>query len=97
MRKNLLYISVSVVYIYVLEREKAGTVKNHLVYSDKFIISVVNLNQIELATKEDQDYNIDYWARIFKAKTWLNPKIPRIEPFFIFDYLSSYYLFFVIL
>lgn len=31
---------------------------------------MVNLNQIELATKEDQDYNIDYWARIFKAKTW---------------------------
>ena len=44
--------------------------KNHLVYSDKFILSVVNLNQIELATKEDKAYNIDYWARIFKAKTW---------------------------
>ena len=45
-------------------------VKNHLVYSDKFILSVVNLNQIELATKEDKEYQIDYWARIFKAKTW---------------------------
>ena len=31
---------------------------------------MVNLNQIELATKEDKAYNIDYWARIFKAKTW---------------------------
>ena len=49
---------------------KMLNIKNHLVYSDKFILSVVNLNQIELATKEDQDYNIDYWARIFKAKTW---------------------------
>ena len=44
--------------------------KNHLVYSDKFILSVVNLNQIELATKEDKTYNIDYWAHVFKAKTW---------------------------
>ena len=31
---------------------------------------MVNLNQIELATKEDKEYQIDYWARIFKAKTW---------------------------
>ena len=43
---------------------------HHIVYSDKFILSVVNLNQIELATKEDKEYQIDYWARIFKAKTW---------------------------
>ena len=49
---------------------KMLNVKNHLVYSDKFILSVVNLNQIELATKEDKAYNIDYWARIFKARTW---------------------------
>lgn len=49
---------------------KMLNVKNHLVYSDKFILSVVNLNQIELATNEDKAYNIDYWARIFKAKTW---------------------------
>lgn len=45
-------------------------VKNYLVYSDKFILSVVNLNQIELATEEDEVHKIDYWARIFKAKTW---------------------------
>ena len=49
---------------------KMLNIKNHLVYSDKFILSVVNLNQIELATKEDKTYNIDFWARIFKAKTW---------------------------
>ena len=49
---------------------KLLNIKNHLVYSDKFILSVVNLNQIELATEEDKAYNIDYWARIFKAKTW---------------------------
>ena len=34
------------------------------------MLSVVDLNKIELATEEDKFYGIDYWARIFKAKTW---------------------------
>lgn len=25
---------------------------------------------IKLATKEDREYHIDYWARLFKATTW---------------------------
>ena len=45
-------------------------VKNHNVYSDKFILSVVDLTKIELATEEDKQYQIDYWASLFKAKTW---------------------------
>ena len=45
-------------------------VKNHLLYSDKFTLSVVDLNQTRLATEEDKKYRIDYWARIFKAKVW---------------------------
>lgn len=45
-------------------------VKNHLLYSDKFTLSVVNLNQIKMATEEDKAYKIDFWAAIFKAKTW---------------------------
>lgn len=49
---------------------KMLNIRNHFVYSDKFILSVVNLNRIELATDEDKTYDIDYWARIFKAKTW---------------------------
>ena len=44
--------------------------KNHQIYSDKFTLSVVNLNQIELATEEDRLYAIDYWAQLFKATTW---------------------------
>ncbi len=44
--------------------------KNYELYSDKFILSVVNLNQIELATEEDRKYGIDHWARLFKADTW---------------------------
>lgn len=45
-------------------------VKNHLLYSGKFTLSVVNLKCIELATEEDKAYGIDYWAAMFKAKTW---------------------------
>lgn len=45
-------------------------VKNNTIYSDKFRLSVVNLNQIELATEEDKLYQIDYWAQLFKATTW---------------------------
>ena len=31
---------------------------------------MVDLTQIELATNEDKLYQIDYWARLFTAKTW---------------------------
>lgn len=40
------------------------------VYSDKFTLSVVDLTQIDNATKDDKKAKIDYWARLFKAKTW---------------------------
>lgn len=45
-------------------------IRNHTIYSDKITLSVLNLTQIELATSEDQAYNVDYWARLFKATTW---------------------------
>lgn len=49
---------------------KLINVKNHYVYSDNFILSVVDLSQIDLATDEDRKYHIDYWASLFKASTW---------------------------
>ena len=45
-------------------------VKNHHLYSSKFSLSVIDLNQTNLATDEDKAYGIDYWARLFKVKTW---------------------------
>ena len=45
-------------------------IKNHSLYSSKFSLSVVDLTQIDMATEEDKAYSIDYWARLFKAKTW---------------------------
>lgn len=44
--------------------------KNHNIYTDKFILHVIELNSIHLATKEDRDYEIDKWASFFKAKNW---------------------------
>ena len=45
-------------------------IKNHRLYSSKFSLSVVDLTQTKLATKEDKFYGIDHWARLFKSKTW---------------------------
>ena len=44
--------------------------KNHHIFSDKIRISVLSLNQIELATEEDKAFHIDTWARLFKCKDW---------------------------
>ena len=50
---------------YELRNKKTG----HL-YSSKFSIQVLDLTRIDLATAEDQNYEIDRWAKLFKAKTW---------------------------
>lgn len=44
--------------------------KNHNIYSDNFVLSVVDLSRIDLATGEDKKYYIDAWAKLFKATTW---------------------------
>ena len=50
---------------YELRNKKTG----HL-YSSKFSIHVLDLTRIDLATAEDQNYEIDRWAKLFKADTW---------------------------
>ena len=54
---------------------KLMNVRNHTIYSDKIVLSVVNLKQIELATEQDKEYMIDYWAALFKATTWEDIKM----------------------
>ncbi len=44
--------------------------KNYHIYSDKFALNVLDLKQIHLATAEDKQWKLDYWARLFKATTW---------------------------
>lgn len=49
---------------------KMMNVRSHNLYNDKFELKVLQLNQIKLATEEDKLYNLNEWARLFKAKTW---------------------------
>ncbi|MCM1120217.1 MAG: Rpn family recombination-promoting nuclease/putative transposase [bacterium] len=49
---------------------KLMNVKNHHIFSDKFVLSVVDLRHIELATQEDREWRIDHWASLFKATSW---------------------------
>ena len=49
---------------------KLLNVKNHNLYSDKCIHSVVDLSKTEMADKKDRAYLLDHWANLFKATTW---------------------------
>ena len=49
---------------------KLLNIKNQHLYSDKFILCVIDLTHIELATDEDKTYGINRWARLFKSTTW---------------------------
>lgn len=44
--------------------------KKHTIYSNNFILNVLDLTQIDLANEEDKQFQIDYWARLFKSNTW---------------------------
>ena len=39
-------------------------------FSDKFTLSVIDLTHIDEATEEYRFYQIDRWAKLFKATTW---------------------------
>ena len=45
------------------------------VYTEKFIISNINLTRPDLATQEDKEYGLDEWCRMFKAETWEDMKM----------------------
>ncbi|MBE5910506.1 Rpn family recombination-promoting nuclease/putative transposase [Pseudobutyrivibrio sp.] len=47
-----------------------SNVENHLIYSDKFQIYVLDLKKIELATPEDKQYRLDMWAMMFRSTKW---------------------------
>lgn len=47
-----------------------GLNKTHQEFSNKFTLSVVDLTHIDEATEEDRFYQIDRWAKIFRATTW---------------------------
>lgn len=71
---------------------KMLNIKNHLVYSDKFRLSVVNLTCTELATEDDRAYKIDYWARIFKAEAWEEIKMLAKDNEYLQEAANSLYV-----
>ena len=44
--------------------------KTHQIFSRDFALNVLDLKSIHLATNEDKACRLDYWARLFAAKTW---------------------------
>lgn len=67
-------------------------VKSHRIFNDKFKLSVVDLSQIELATEEDKTWGLDYWARLFKAKTWEEIKMLAEKNEFLEEAAQSVYV-----
>ena len=65
--------------------------KEHYLYTDKLQIGVVDLTRIDLATPEDQEYNIDKWARLFKAKTWEDIRMVAAKNQMIDDAATTIY------
>lgn len=49
---------------------KLINVKNGMVYSDKFLLNVVDLTHINLSTNIDKEHQLDIWAKFFTTKTW---------------------------
>ena len=54
---------------------KLMNIKNHHIFNDKFILSVLSLKEIEKATSEDREWGLDIWAKFFAAKTWRDIKM----------------------
>lgn len=66
-------------------------VKNYHLYSDKLRLCVLNLSRIDLATEEDRQYQIDYWASLFKSATWEEIKMLAKDNNYISDAASTVY------
>ena len=50
-------------------------VVQHRIYSSKFAVNVLDLSHIELATEEDKSWSLDFWAKLFKTRTWEEMKM----------------------
>ena len=46
------------------------------VYSEKLVISNLDLTRPDLATKDDKDYGLEEWCGLFKARTWEDMRMP---------------------
>ena len=53
---------------------------------------MVQLNKTEYATEEDKAYVIDYWAKIFKAKTWEELKMLAVNNEYMEEAVEALYV-----
>ena len=66
-------------------------VKKFTKYSDKLRLSVLDLTQTKLATKEDIACGLDHWAKLFKATTWEEIKMLAENDKYISDASETIY------
>jgi len=52
---------------------------------------MVDLKHLELATKEDREWQIDYWASLFKAATWEEMKMLAKQSAILADAVETIY------
>ena len=52
------------------------------IYTDNFLLSVVNLKRIDEATEQDKQYRLDKWCRLITVSTWEELKeIAKEDPY----------------
>lgn len=49
---------------------KLMNTKNHEIYSDKFVLRMLNLKSLEDDSIKKEPSELYYWAKLFKATTW---------------------------
>lgn len=55
------------------------------------MLSVVDLNRIEMVTQEDRKWGIDHWAALFKATTWEELKMLAEQDSVLRDAVTTMY------
>lgn len=51
-------------------RYRLLNIKNHNQYTPHFALNVLDLSKDYMATERDHKNHLDYWAKMFKCKTW---------------------------
>lgn len=49
---------------------KLKNIKNDMVYTNKFLLNVIDLTYVKLSTDADKEFYMDAWAKFFTAATW---------------------------
>ena len=65
--------------------------KTQRIFTEKLSIRIIDLTEIDLATEEDKRYNIDRWARLFKAQTWEEIKMLAAQDTIMEDAATTLY------